>query len=113
MSSALLAGCGGGGDARSGACSTPLASATTRPEAAGALRGAIAADDAALAALDRDDPLAARFRAAKARAEQALRSFTGDPLRSGSMSPTATILSSARRAVGETRALRRQLCRSG
>jgi hypothetical protein len=80
-------------------------------KAADALRSAIAVDRAALDALDDADPLAARFRGARARAEQALGSFTGDALRSGSMSPTATILMSARRAVGETRALRDELCR--
>jgi len=54
----------------------PISRAT---EAALALRGAINADRAALATLDADDPLAARFRGAKARAEQALASFTAIP----------------------------------
>jgi hypothetical protein len=104
-----LAGCGGG-QSRSEACSTPVVAPASRPEAAAALRNAIAADQAALDALDAADSLAARFRGAKARAEQALRSFTGDPLRSRTMSPTANILTNAQRVVGETRALRRQLC---
>jgi hypothetical protein len=47
---------------------------------------------------------------AKARAEQALASFTGDPFRAGTMSPAATILATARRVVAETRALRAELC---
>jgi hypothetical protein len=105
----MLAGCGGG-QSRSEACSAPVVAPASRAEAAGALQQAIAADHAALDVLDAADPLAARFRGAKARAEQALRSFTGDPLRSRTMSPTATILMSAQRVVGETRALRRQLC---
>jgi hypothetical protein len=85
----------------------PISRAT---EAALALRGAINADRAALATLDADDPLAARFRGAKARAEQALASFTGDPLRAGSMSPSTTVLPTARRVVAESRSLRRELC---
>lgn len=75
-----------------------------------ALRAVIEADRAALATLGADDPLAAGFRGAKARAEQALASFTRDSLDSLSMSPSATILPTARRAVAETRALRAQLC---
>jgi len=106
----LLAGCGGG-QSRSEACSTPVVAPASRPEAATALRKAIAADQAALDALDAADPLAARFRGAKARAEQALAAFTGDPLRSRTMSPTATILTTTRRLVAETRVLRRQFCR--
>jgi hypothetical protein len=47
---------------------------------------------------------------AKARAEQALASFTGDPFRARTMSPTATILATARRVVDETLVLRRELC---
>jgi hypothetical protein len=105
----MLAGCGGG-QSRSEACSAPVVAPASRAAAAGALQQAIAADRAALDVLDDADPLAARFRGAKAKAEQALRSFTGDPFRSRTMSPTATILMSAQRVVGETRALRRQLC---
>jgi hypothetical protein len=74
------------------------------------LRSAITADQAALDALDTDDPLAARFRGAKAKAEQALASFSGDALRSGSMSPTATILPTSRRVIRETRSLLAALC---
>jgi hypothetical protein len=83
----------------------------SRAKAAEALRSAVAVDRAALDSLDDSDPLAARFRGARVRAEQALATFTGDALRSGSMSPTATILMSARRAVDETRALRDEFCR--
>jgi hypothetical protein len=75
-----------------------------------ALRDAVAADRQALATLDGDDPLATRFRGAKARAEQALASFTRDSLDSLSMSPGATILPTARRVVAETRSLRKELC---
>jgi hypothetical protein len=75
------------------------------------LRHVVAADRAALETLDADDPLAARFRGAKTRAEQVLAAFTGDPLRSRTMSPTATILPTTRRLVAETRVLRRQFCR--
>jgi hypothetical protein len=83
----------------------------TRPsEATRALRSAVAADQAALDVLDAGDTVAARFRSAKARAAQALASFTGDPLRAGSMSPSATLLATARRVVAETRSLRRQFC---
>jgi hypothetical protein len=92
------------------ACSATIVVPQFPAQAAKALRSAIAVDRAALAALDDADPLAARFRGARARAEQALGTFTGDPLRSGSMSPTATILMSARRVVAETRALRGELC---
>ena len=74
------------------------------------LRHVAAVDLAALDTLDRDDPLAARFRGARARAQQALASFTRDSLDSLSMSPTATILPTARRVVAETRSLRRELC---
>lgn len=70
----------------------------------------IAADQMAIDALDSGDPLVARFRGAKARAEQALKAFSGDPLRSGSMSPTATILVTTQRVVGETHSLRSELC---
>ena len=83
----------------------------TRPsEATRALRSAVAADRAALEVLDAGNPLVARFRGAKARAEQALASFTGDPLRAGSMSPSATVFPTARRVVAETRSLRAELC---
>ena len=75
------------------------------------LRHVVAADRAALETLSADDPLAARFRGAKTRAEQALAAFTGDPLRSRTMSPSATILPTTRRLVAETRVLRRQFCR--
>ena len=108
---ALLAGCGGGGDARSAACSAldvhPPAQAAA---ASGTLRDVIAADRRALAALDATDRLAARFRGAKVRAEQALASFTRDSLDTLSMSSGATILPTARRIVAETRSLRRKLC---
>jgi hypothetical protein len=107
---ALLAGCGGR-DARADACSAldvqPVATATS---ASRMLRKVVAADRAALETLDAGDPLAARFRGAGARAEQALASFTRDSLESLSMSPSATILPTARRVVSETRSLRKQLC---
>lgn len=104
-------GCGGGNDARSSACADlDIAPVSQAGGATRALRAAIAADQAAIAALEPADPLATRFRGAKARAEQALLSFSGDPLRSGSMSPTATILPTARRVVEETRSLRSELC---
>jgi hypothetical protein len=74
------------------------------------LRRVVAAERAALGTLDADDPLAARFRGAKKRAEQALASFTRDPLDSLSMSPGATTVPTARRIVLETRSLREQLC---
>ena len=74
------------------------------------LRNVIGADQKAIDALDPGDPLVARFRGAKARAEQALTAFSGDPLRSGSMSPTATILVTTQRVVGETQSLRSELC---
>src|SRR5439155_12108484 len=89
LAACLLVGCGGGSGSRATAC--PALDIPPVTNAAGAtrtLRGAIAADEAALYVLDAGDPLAARFRGAKARAEQALASFTGDPLRSGSMSLT-------------------------
>jgi len=108
----FLAGCGAnGGDSRAAACSALDLPAVTKPsEASRALRGAVAADKAALDALAGDDPLAARFRGARARAEQVLASFTGDPLRAGSMSPTATILPTTQRVIAETRSLRAELC---
>jgi len=74
------------------------------------LRRVAAGDLAALETLDADDPLAARFRGARARARQALTSFTRDSLDSLSMSPSATILPTARRVVAETRSLRREFC---
>jgi len=70
----------------------------------------IAADQQAIDALDQGDPLASRFRGAKARAAQVLSSFSSDPLRSGSMSATATILPATQRVVEETRTLRSVLC---
>jgi hypothetical protein len=83
----------------------------SRPaDASRVLRNAIAADQAALDVLDPTDPLAARFRGAKAKAEQALAAFSGDPLRSGTMSPTATILITTHRVIAETQALRRRFC---
>jgi hypothetical protein len=107
----VLAGCGGGNDSRAEVCGAlDIAPVSRRSEASRALRSAIAADQAALDALDASDPLAARFRGAKARAEQALASFTGDALRSGSMSPSTTILPTARRVIAETHGLRRRLC---
>ncbi|MGE5272374.1 MAG: hypothetical protein ACM3QU_01185 [Verrucomicrobiota bacterium] len=108
----VVAGCGGdGGGPRSTACSALDIPAVTRAaDASRALRSAVAADRAALDVLAAGDPLAARFRGAKARAEQALASFTGDPLRSGSMSPSATVLPTAQRVVAETHALRAELC---
>ena len=78
--------------------------------ATGTLRTVIAADQKAIDVLDAGDPLVARFRGAKARAERALKAFSGDPLRSGSMSPTATILVTTQRVVGETKSLRSELC---
>jgi hypothetical protein len=74
------------------------------------LRDVVAGNRAALKTLDADEPHAARFRGARARAEQALASFTRDSLDSLSMSPSATILPTARRVVAETRSLRRELC---
>jgi hypothetical protein len=113
LASAVLAsGCGGGGGgvSRSEACATLEVAPVSRPaDATKVLRSVIAADQAALDALDASDPLAARFRGAKAKAEQALASFTGDQL---SMSPRVTILPTAQRVVAETRLLRRQLCDS-
>jgi hypothetical protein len=107
----LLAGCGGGGDSRATACSALDIQAVTRAaDASRALRSVVVADRAALEVLGADDPLRTRFRGAKLRAEQALASFTGDPLRAGSMSPSATVLRTARRLVAETRALRSELC---
>jgi hypothetical protein len=107
----LAAGCGGSKDARANACAAlDIAPVSQASGATRALRAAIAADEAAIAALEPGDPLTARFRGAKTRAEQALASFSGDPLRSGSMSPTATILPTARRVVDETRSLRSELC---
>lgn len=109
---AALSGCGGNGNARAQACTAlDFRAATTAAEASRTLRAAIAADAAALRSLDADDPLAARFRGAKARAEQALASFDRDSLDSLSMSPGATILPTARRLVAEARTLRRLLCR--
>jgi hypothetical protein len=108
----LAAGCGGGGsDGRSEACLLlDIGPISRTAEASRALRGAVNADRAALASLDADDPLAARFRGAKATAEQALASFSSDPLRSGSMSPTTTLLPTAQRVIAETRSLRKDLC---
>jgi hypothetical protein len=109
---AVLSGCGGNGDSRAQACAAlDLRVATTSAGASGTLRAAIAADQAALQSLDADDPLAARFRGAKTRAEQALAAFDRDALDSLSMSPGATILPSARRLVAEAQTLRRLLCR--
>ena len=107
----LLAGCGGSSDARAKACSAlDVRTAATAEAASRVLRQVVDAQRAALETLDADDPLAARFRGAKTRAEQALAAFTGDPLRSRTMSPTATILPTARRLVAETRSLRTQFC---
>ncbi|HEY7604312.1 MAG TPA: hypothetical protein VH760_08610 [Gaiellaceae bacterium] len=107
----LATGCGGGRDARAAACSAlDVRPAVTAASASRVLRRVVAADRAALETLDPDDPLAAGFRGAKARAEQALASFTRDSLGSLSMSPSATILPTARRVVAETRSLRERLC---
>ena len=107
----LAAGCGGDNDARASACAAlDIAPVSQASGATRALRAAIAADQVAIDALDVDDPLTARFRGAKVRAEQALSSFSGDPLGSGSMSPTATILPVTQRVVAETHSLRRALC---
>jgi hypothetical protein len=84
--------------------------AANAADAGRTLREVVAADRQALATLDPGDPLAGRFRGAKARAEQALASFTRDSLDTLSMSPTATILPTARRLVAETRSLRNDLC---
>jgi len=109
---AALSGCGGTGDARAQACAAlDFRAPTTAARASRTLRAAIAADAAALRTLDADDPLAARFRGAKARAAQALVSFDRDSLDSLSMSPGATILPTARRLVAEAQTLRRLLCR--
>jgi hypothetical protein len=107
----LLVGCGGGNDARAKACAALDVAPVSQAAAAGrTLRNVIAADQAAIDALEPDDPLVARFRGAKARAEEALTSFSGDPLSSGSMSPAATILVTTQRVVGETQSLRSELC---
>jgi hypothetical protein len=107
----LLAGCGGGNDTRAAACSAlDVRPAATAAAASRTLRDVVAADRRALATLDPNEPLAARFRGAKARAERALASFTRDSLGSLSMSPAATILPTARRLVAETHALRGDLC---
>jgi hypothetical protein len=79
-------------------------------DASRALRGVVNAHRAALASLDADDPLATRFRGAKARAEQALASLSSDLQGPGSMSPTATILPTAQRVIAEARLLREELC---
>src|SRR5262249_41511329 len=90
----LAAGCGGNRhDAREQACAqldvAPVSNASLGMRT---LRNGIAGDQKAIDALDENDPLASRFRGARARAAQVLSSFSSDPLRSGSMSPTATIL---------------------
>jgi len=82
----------------------------TAEAASRVLREVVDAERAALETLDVDDPLAARFRNARAKAEQALASFTRDTADSLSMSPSATIVPTARRMVTETRLLRSQLC---
>ena len=82
----------------------------TAQTASRVLRQVVAADRSALATLDAGDPLSARFRGAKARAEQALASFDRDSLDSLSMSPSATIVPTTRRIVAETRSLRERLC---
>jgi hypothetical protein len=84
--------------------------ATNAADAGRTLRDVVAADRQALATLDPGDPLAGRFRGAKAMAEQALASFTRDSLDTLSMSAAATILPTARRMVAETRSLRKDFC---
>jgi len=108
----LAAGCGGSGpDARAQACSQlDIAQVSSAALATRALRSVIAADQRAIDALDRSDPLVSRFRGAKVRAGQVLASFSSDPLRSGSMSATATILPATQRVVAETQSLRSELC---
>jgi hypothetical protein len=74
------------------------------------LRTVLAAERKALAALPNDDPLAAELRGSIGRAQRALDSIAVDPLRSGTMSPTMTVVPATRRVLTEARALVDQIC---
>jgi hypothetical protein len=108
----VLAGCGSGSTSSAACKALPdIAPFTHAADAQRALGRVIDADRAALDGLGADDPLAADFRGALTRAERALASVAVDPLRSGTMSPTATIVPAAHRSVEEMRSLYARLCR--
>jgi hypothetical protein len=79
-------------------------------DAGPALRAVVAAERAALDTVGGDDPLAGRLRGAIAAAQRALSSVAADPLRSRSMSPTATVVPAANRSIAAARTLADELC---
>jgi hypothetical protein len=72
------------------------------------LRALVAAEQAAAAGAK--GGFADALNAALGRAQLTLGAVMSDPLRSGSMSPTATVAASANRSLAEAQELRRKYC---
>lgn len=118
---AFVAGCGGGSsapqvDPQPRACSDALSAAIHAAgveearRAAPALEALLAAELAAQATLEPGSALAGRFRTEIARARRIRLSIRVDPLRSGTMSPTATVVPATRRAGTDARRLVEEFC---
>jgi hypothetical protein len=107
----VLAGCGGGGTKTTAACRSleELPARVDSRTAVTSLRVLIGKEQRALSALDGGE-FAGALRAAVGRAHLALGSVMTDPLRSGTMSPTATVAPAARRALAEARSLVENYC---
>jgi hypothetical protein len=108
---ALLAGCGGGATKTAAACRSleQLPARVDSRTAVTSLRVLIDKEQRALSVLDGGE-FAGALSAAVGRAHLALGSVMSDPLRSGSMSPTATVAPATRRALAEARSLVENYC---
>ena len=107
----VLAGCGGGATKNAAACRSleQLPARVDSRTAVTSLRVLIDKEQRALSALDGGE-FADALGAAVGRARLALGSVMTDPLRSGTMSPTATVAPATRRALAEARSLVEQYC---
>jgi hypothetical protein len=111
VATALLAGCGGGGAKTAAACRSleQLPVRVDSRTAVTTLRVLIDKEQRALSTLDGGE-FAGALSAAVGRARLALGSVMTDPLRSGTMSPTATVAPTTRRALAEARSLVERYC---
>ena len=108
----VLSGCGGQTTEQAKACAAleNLPSGIDAGNAVTSLRQVLAAELEALAHLSQLGEFRAALSEARRNATLALNSVMVDPLRSGTMSPTATIAPAARRAVALARSAREEYC---
>ena len=107
----VLAACGGGGTKTATACRSleELPARVDSRTAVTSLRILIGKEQRALSALDGGE-FAGALSAAVGPAHLALGSVMTDPLRSGTMSPTATVAPATRRAIAEAQTLIGDYC---